>query len=197
MSMNIDTPLRHLARRGNPGAVRSRRRLLVSATAVLGLVLAATLPARAAEPLRLHLVRSPSDLADKNAQCVRGQLYVVRGFDEEARGVWVADTLEFPTPIRPGDRVPEGIHVGVANQQGAMGLQIQISDVERMLRAHPEGEADHDPGIVLVGRRPASADNGSCDPKTERLEDGAAMMRRIRDIYAARGDGQPIEVLMD
>jgi hypothetical protein len=197
MRIDIHTPSHHLPVVDAPGLLVRPGVLALLGITLLGMALTTAAPTGAAEPLRLRLVRWPADLADKSAQCIRGQLYAVRGFGEEAQGVWVADTLESTSPVEPGERVPAGLHVGVADQQGQMGLQIQIADVERVLRAHPEGLAEHAPGVILVGRRPASAGDSPCDPATERLEDGAPVMRRIRDIYAARSDGQSIEILME
>ncbi len=197
MRIDLHTVFHRVPLMGSAEPVLRSGALVLLGIALLGMPPAPAAPAGAAEPLRLHLVRSPEDVAHKDAQCIRGKLFLVHGFDEEAKGVWVADTLEFPSPDRPGERVPEGVHLGMADEQGAMGLQIQISDVERTLRAHPEGRAEHTPGVILVGRRSASAEDGACDPANERLEDGAPVMRRIRDVYAARGDGGSVEILME
>lgn len=199
MNTHIATVHRNLVQRRKWWAPRHRARFCAVGIAVLGVAVGAGLPADAAEPLRLKLVRSQADVADEGAQCIRGELIAVPAFDEEAvgRGVWLADTLEFPSAVKPGERVPEGLHVGIASTEDALGLQIEITDIERILQAHPEGRAERAPVVILVGRRPATAGDGPCDPETERLDDGAALVRRIRDVYEARGDGQPIEILME
>lgn len=198
MSITIDTLFPYPSARNSPGALRSLARLAALGIVLFGLASASGTTAHAEGPLRLHLVRSAADTEAQAAQCIRGQLYVVRTFDDEAitHGVWLADTLEFVAALEPGETLPAGIHSGVT-EGGAGGLRIEIADVETVLRAHPEGRADHAPGAILLGRRPASADSGPCDPERERLEDGAAVVRRLRDIYSARGNGQPAEILME
>jgi len=198
MSIIIDTLSRHPAVRIHPARLRDLGRLTVLGIALLVLALAPGSPAQAEEPFRLHLVRSADDTEDEGVECIRGRLYAVRAFDEEAttRGVWLADTLEFVAGLEPGETVPSGIHAGVGGGDGASSMRIEIANVETVLRAHPEGRTDRATGTILLGRRPASAGNGPCDPERERLDDGAALVRRLRDIYGGRGNGQPIEILM-
>ena len=198
MSITIHTLPRLPAVKHHLARLHGLGRLIVLGIALLALASATGTPAQAGEPLRLHLVRSAADTEAHGAQCIRGRLYAVRAFDEEAttRGVWLADTLEFVAALEPGETVPAGIQVGVADGDDAAGLRIEIASVETVLRAHPEGRADHAPGTILLGRRQAAASNAPCDPQRERLEDGAALVRRLRDIYGGRGNGQPIEILM-
>jgi hypothetical protein len=180
---------------------RPRRRGWKAATASLPWLLAAGLllacgveqeaPAQGdEEPFRLRLVREAADLeAAKAGGCIRGRLSVVRSFDAAARGVWIADMLE------QTDALPAGVHAGVAGEDADQGWQIALPELDAVIRAHPGGAPEEAAGAILLGKRAGSpAEAGPCDPATERLDHGAALLRRLRDAYASPSNERPIEV---
>jgi hypothetical protein len=185
---------------------RARRRYggwKAAASALTWLLAAGLLPAcgveqgvptqGAEEPFRLRLMREATDLEAAGAGgCIRGRLSVVRSFDAAARGVWIADTLE------QGDALPAGVHAGIAGEENGLGWQIALPEVGTVLRAHPVGLPEDAAGAILLGKRAGSpADAGPCDPATESLDHGAALLRRLRDAYASPGGERPIEVSIE
>ena len=142
----------------------------------------------AEEPFRLHLVRETADL-EADAGCIRGRLSVVRSFDAAARGVWIADTLERT------DALPAGTHAGVAGEEESQDWQIELTDLGAALRAHTGGLTEDAAGAILLGKRADSpAGAAPCDPAAERLDQGDAILRRLRDAYASPSNERPVEV---
>lgn len=164
------------------------------------LLLAPLLPSQAGaeEPFRLKLVRVKADVEAKESPCIRGSLLTVYDFDgtSEGRGVWLADTLEIRRAPEEGRALRSGSYSGGVRVDGSRGWVIRIGATDHVLRAHPEGPRREPDGAVLLGRRPATAGTGPCELGKERLLDGAAITRRIQDVYQSRGVSRPVQLLV-
>jgi hypothetical protein len=164
----------------------------VAALLILGLPPLAT-PALADEPLRLELVRESADLeaSAELGACVRGRLYVVRSFEPGDRGLWIADTLEIPADSISNEWIEAGRHAGVVRDDGEAGWRIELRDAETALVA---GLAQVAQGhTIRLGRRPGSL-TGPCRTASQVLEDGSAIQRRLRRLYASASFERAVEI---
>jgi hypothetical protein len=187
------------ARRNERRAQQKRNRrdaLRALACGVLGAALLGATGAQAAEPFRLLLVR---EAGVTEGECIRGTLFVVQSFSEAdtARGVRLADSVEVPRSAAAAARfASSGPYLGSAREDGPLGWRIEIdgADASRPLRAKPASDLAEVAGSVFVGRRPPGTAATACDPSVEPLEDGAVLMRRLRQIYGSPANDRPIEI---
>ncbi len=200
-TIEIEEETKMGARRNERHAQRERNRsdaLCSLACAVLGAALLGATGAQAAEPFRLLLVR---EAGATEGECIRGTLFVVQSFSEAdaGRGVRIADSVEVPRGASSETAArfaPSDLYLGSAREDGPLGwlIEIDAAGASWPLRAKPASDLTEVAGSVLLGRRPPGAAATACDPSAEPLEDGAVLMRRLRQIYGAPANDRPIEI---
>ena len=173
---------------------RSRRSGAVGvrslACGMLCAALIGTSAVQAGEALRLLLVNDAEATA---GECIRGTLFVVKGFSEAdvSHGVRIADTLEIPAATQV---LAEGIYSGSVRDED-LGWRIELAPGGVALRAHPAGElADGNAGVFL-GRQ-SGTPAGACTLANDRLEDGEIVTNRLQRLSSWGTSWQSIELMV-
>lgn len=176
--------------------MRTSCRYGIASLAVYGVIMTVAGAAFAEEPLRLDLLREPSDLASlaDGGECVRGRLYVVRRFDAEAavRRVWVADVLELKGAA--GDPIPSGQYAAGVHEDAEGDWRIELTAVNAVLAASDPGAGEASLHLALLGRRPEGPRPGACVTADETLEDRSAIVARLRKLTESPGGERAVEV---
>jgi Family of unknown function (DUF5675) len=182
----------------------SYRRVIVAVLLLLSVLLSTLLTrgrpfgvARASGtvlPLEVRIVRDmnlPAVL--QIGDCIHGKLYIQ---DSEhplthAGDVLVGETLELPWKWNTEEisAIPTGSYTGTIREDGDLGWRIAIQNVPKRIdiEIHIGNWPKNSTGCVLLGTNKAT--NKICT-----LENSAAALKKLRDLYASPGNKRPVEI---